>query len=51
MLRLCGKYHGNFTLEKTYYYKKNGNEIIVKLANFEVKGNATYRPLRYKITI
>jgi hypothetical protein len=45
MLRLCGKYHGNFTLEKTYYYKKNGNEIIVKLANFEVKDQVKSTPV------
>ncbi len=37
LLRLRGKYHGNFSLENTYYLIKE-RKIVVKLANFKKKG-------------
>lgn len=36
LLRLRGKYHGNFSLENTYYLIKE-RKIVVKLANFKKK--------------
>ncbi|VAH12718.1 unnamed protein product [Triticum turgidum subsp. durum] len=41
-LRLDGKYHGNFSLENTYYHMESGKPIV-KLANFRVKKEAKLR--------
>uniref|UniRef100_M0WXG6 Uncharacterized protein n=1 Tax=Hordeum vulgare subsp. vulgare TaxID=112509 RepID=M0WXG6_HORVV len=38
-LRLDGKYHGNFSLENTYYHMESGKPIV-KLTNFRVKEGA-----------
>lgn len=46
-LWLQDKYHGNLTLENTFYHETDKGDIVVKLSGFERKGEA-YSVLHYQ---
>jgi hypothetical protein len=46
----CGKYHGDFRLENTYYHMASGFPVV-KFTNFRVKGNEVKLTFLYCVLV